>query len=486
MGTCHSSKFRDKYEHSHTIFRTQSNVIVNTDNFVFDVVSKNDHPISTQYKVDSEILGKGSYGEVRKAVHIATKEVRAIKIIYKYQCNKEEQQRIFNEKTIMKSLDHPNIVRVYEYFQDEKFIFIVMEFVTGGELFDKIIEVHHFNEKMASKIFHQLLSAVNYLHKNNIVHRDLKPENILFDGENIKLIDFGTSRLYDSNLKMQTLYGTPYYIAPEVINGSYNEKCDEWSCGVILYVMLSGSPPFNGNNDNAIMESVKAAKFTFDRKEFSIVTKEAKELIRKLLNVNLKHRISAEVALKDSWFKKAHTQEDAVLNSEILNNLKKFNVKSKMQEAVYFFIIQNLTGKDEKQELITIFKALDLNNDGVISKEELMAGAQKINHFLTEDELVALVNKIDNNKNNGIDYSEFVAAAIDREKLLSDDKMRKCFDQFDKDKSGKISISEFKQIFQGNNNITDEVWKKLVHEIDHNQDGEIEFEEFKKMLLQLT
>jgi calcium-dependent protein kinase len=485
MGTCHTKNPHAEHE-SFIVPKIQKSAVIGSkESFVFDLVSENKNPVQQEYKIDSNIIGKGAFGEVRKATNIANGEVRAIKIIYKHNCSRSEQERIFNEITIMKTLDHPNIVRIYEYFQDSKYIFIVMELIKGKELFDQIVEAHHFNEAMAAKILHQLLSAVNYLHKHNIVHRDLKPENIIFDGVNIKLIDFGTSRLFSKDSKMKAIEGTPYYIAPEVLEQAYTEKCDEWSCGVILYIMLSGSPPFNGRTDKEIMTAVQRGKFDFNRPEFDNISSSAKSLINKLLTFNVKNRINAEQALGHQWFKDVHEKTDALLNSNIMSNLKKFQVETKIQEAVYFFIIANLTTKEETKELREVFKALDTNNDGMISKEELTAGIKKVNQFFTEQDIELLMRKIDNNKSKGIEYSEFVAAAIDRTKLLSEEKILKCFKQLDKDNSGKISVLEFKQVFQGNNIVQEDVWKALVQEIDLNQDGEIEYEEFKKMLLKL-
>lgn len=168
-----------------------------------------------------------------------------------------ERVKLLNEIEILKQLDHPNILKLFEFFQDQKRFFLVTEFCNGGELFDKIAEEQYFSETDAAKIIKQILSAVNYCHQRSIVHRDLKPENILLNRDlndpKITIIDFGTSGVFDPDQKMQQKYGTPYYIAPEVLGNSYDEKCDLWSIGVILYILLCGYPPFNGANDEQII-----------------------------------------------------------------------------------------------------------------------------------------------------------------------------------------------------------------------------------------
>lgn len=197
-------------------------------------------------------IGKGGFGEVKKVIHKVSQDVRAMKIIKKDQVDEQYLQTLQNEIKILKQLDHPNIVKLYEIYSDQDNIYLITEFLEGGELFDLILKTRHFNENIAARIMKQLFQAINYCHSKNIVHRDLKPENLLLqaaDKFDIKVIDFGLSRTFDANKVMCSKLGTPFYIAPEVLKQKYNEKCDIWSCGVILYILLSGTPPFNGKND---------------------------------------------------------------------------------------------------------------------------------------------------------------------------------------------------------------------------------------------
>jgi calcium-dependent protein kinase len=212
-----------------------------------------------------------------------------------------------NEIEILQDMDHPNIVKMYEYLEDEKRIYIVTEICKGGELFDEILNRAKFDEHDAAIVMKQLLSAINYCHKKSIVHRDLKPENMLLeqdrDLEKIKIVDFGTSLVFDQDRQMEEKLGTAYYIAPEVIKKQYNEKCDLWSCGVIMYILLSGEPPFNdprADND-AIMKKVEIGKYDIDHGVWRQISDQAKDLIKKLLTYNSADRISAEDALNHPW-----------------------------------------------------------------------------------------------------------------------------------------------------------------------------------------
>ena len=245
------------------------------------------------------MLGQGAFGEVRLCLHKASQSQRAVKVLRKNLLDPKEIEMLKNEIMILKDMDHPNIVKMYEYLEDEKRFYLVTEICKGGELFDEIINRAKFDEHDAAIVMKQLLSAINYCHAKNIVHRDLKPENILLeqdrDLQKIKIVDFGTSLVFDPDRKMDEKLGTAYYIAPEVIKKSYNEKCDLWSAGVIMYILLSGEPPFNdpkADND-AIMKKVEAGTYDLEGGVWRSVSDEAKDLVRKMLTYDPASRISA-------------------------------------------------------------------------------------------------------------------------------------------------------------------------------------------------
>ena len=452
-----------------------------------NIISHKTSNITKEYTF-GKVIGTGSYGQVRLAVHKLTKQVRAIKIIQKAKVN---INALLNEINILSKLSHPNIMQIFEVFDDNTNVYIVSEYCKGGELFDIISKKGSFTEKDACVIMKQLMSAICYSHQNNIVHRDLKPENILMDNDTddltIKLIDWGCAQTIKSAKQSKQADGTAYYIAPEVLKGEYDEKCDIWACGVIFYILLCGYPPFNGETDDEIYEAVLSGKFQFPEEDWDQVSQEAKDLIKKMLTKDPKKRISALYSMQDVWFKKNEekSEYDKKLAKKVLNNMKKFKKHRILEKTIISFIINQLVKKDERLELEKQFKDWDTNGDGVLSKEEIINGYRKTYGKVDENEIENMIKSIDLDGNGVIDYNEFLACSINKDKILRNDNLKICFDEFDTDKSGKISVDEVSSIFkQGNNenNNDMEAFKNMVKNADENGDGEISFEEFQDIM----
>lgn len=208
----------------------------------------------------------------------------------------------------------------------------------------------------------------------------MKPENILYESPKedspVKIIDFGVSREFNQNSNLHQRTGTAYYIAPEVLKKSYNEKCDLWACGVILYIILCGYPPFEGSSEKAIMEKIVEGKYRIDGPDWEDISNGAKNLIKKLLTYDHTQRISAEEALKDEWIQRMATTEQIKkpVAERAFKNLKNFRAANKIQNAIYVFLVNFLSTSEEKNEMLSLFKALDMNGDGLLTKEELMIG----------------------------------------------------------------------------------------------------------------
>eukprot|EP00918_Siedleckia_nematoides_P089875 GHVU01197517.1.p1 GENE.GHVU01197517.1~~GHVU01197517.1.p1 ORF type:complete len:301 (-),score=77.95 GHVU01197517.1:20-922(-) len=245
--------------------------------------------------------------------------------------------------------------------------------------------VSFFSEGYACTLMRQILAAIYYCHQHNIAHRDLKPENFLFSEKAkdspLKIIDFGLAAHCPEGTKMKTKAGTPYYVAPQVLKGSYDRKCDLWSAGVMMYILLVGYPPFHGDNDTEILSKVKLGKFSFVDADWKGITPEAKSLIRALLTFDPEKRISAAEAMDAPWFKKfqkesALSKSDHHLNTSILTNFRAFRAASKLKKAAMTVIAQHLKEK-EISDLKDIFMAMDANGDGTLSAAEIEKGLTK-------------------------------------------------------------------------------------------------------------
>ena len=452
-----------------------------------NIISHKTSNISKEYTF-GKTIGTGSFGQVRLAIHKATKQTRAIKIIQK---SKVDSKVLFNEINVLSKLSHPNIMQIYEIFYDNTNIYIVSEYCKGGELFEVISTKGNFSEKDACVIMKQLMSAICYSHQNNIVHRDLKPENILMDNDSddltIKIIDWGCAQTIKTTKQSNQADGTAYYIAPEVLKGEYNEKCDIWACGVIFYILLCGYPPFNGETDDEIYLEVLKGKFEFPEEDWSEVSDEAKALIKKMLTKDVNKRITALDSMQDPWFKKFEEKEqyDKNLAKSVLKNMKKFKKHRTLEKTIISFIINQLIKKDERHELEKQFKDWDTNGDGVLSKEEIINGYKKTYGKVDENEIENMIKSIDLDGNGVIDYNEFLTCSMNKDKILRNDNLRICFNEFDTDGSGKISIDEISNIFKRGNqdNKGDlEAFKKMIKDADENGDGEISFDEFQDIM----
>lgn len=270
--------------------------------------------IEEHYLIEEEdVLGSGTTGVVRKGIKKDNGETYAIKILDKDAMGEEELENLYNELKIMSIVDHPNIVRVSEYYECHGVVFIVMELMSGGELFDRIAQYEHYTEKQAAESFRPIVDAVRYCHSLGIVHRDLKPENLLYtnseDNSLIKVSDFGLAKFLipKTQEKLFTACGTPSYVAPEIISSlGYDSKVDCWSLGVILFVMLCGYPPFYADDNNELFSLIKGSKYEFSAPDWDEVSEQAKDLIRKLLVIDPKQRLNPDEILKHPWLTKTN------------------------------------------------------------------------------------------------------------------------------------------------------------------------------------
>lgn len=451
--------------------------------------AENPGRIDDYYKIDRKTLGEGSYGKVSQGVDRNTGAVRAIKSIDRTKI--PDEKRFEDEVNIQQQLDHPNIVKLYEVFKDAKRVYLVMELCTGGELFDRIVEEaekHNnegaFDERGAAIYMQQILGAMHYLHTHNFVHRDIKPENFLLQNKTaeaeIKVIDFGLAKRFEvgTGQVMRTKAGTPYYVAPQVLKGMYDEKCDIWSCGVIAYILLCGYPPFFGEKDEDILARVKKGEYEFPSPDWDGISAGAKDFIRQMLTFDPAKRPSADKVLAHSWLQTAETGAGGRVAKDLGSKLRSFRGASRMKKVALTLIAQQLKDDDLK-ELRETFVALDKNKDGMLSVTEIREGMIKAKVELPGD-LMEIMKQLDTDGSGNIDYTEFIAATISQKQYLKKEVLWAAFRVFDRDGNGVITKQELAALLQEEKELA--MVDSMIKEVDLDGDGTISFEEFCVMM----
>lgn len=448
-----------------------------------------------------EKVGEGAYGEVYVCEHKESGDRRAVKIL---DVSSERQYDVvLNEFSILKGLDHPNLLKIYHLYEDSDGgkCYIVSDLYDGGELFDEIEEYGCLEEESAAIMMNQLLSCINYLHSQGIAHRDLKPENILLADEDmrldaIKVIDFGLSALFDDyeNDRFTDQVGSAYYIAPEVLRGNYGPKCDVWSCGVIAFVLMCGDAPFYGESEHDVLDMVIKGEFSFEDNEiWKTISPEAMDFVEWLLSYNEGERPTAKEALRHPWLKRARRlsslglkERDSQRMSQSLSNLEDFNAESKLKQAVFAFMSSQLIMIHEKDEIDELFRALDSNCDGRLTKDELKKGYKAfLDRDLSDRELDDISSRVNFSCSGAIEYSEFVVACMKQKNLLDETRLRAAFNEFDQGSKGYLTeedLSKALGLSRDSGARRTYTLNKIMKQIDTNKDGSISFQEFRRAM----
>ena len=454
-----------------------------------------------------DTLGAGFYGTVKKVRLIKNPEViRAMKIISEDKIKQGEGISLIGEIEILKNLDHPNIMKVYESYVYDNNYYIVSELCDQGHLLSKLEKLGKMDEIVVKFIMDQIFNAVYYLHSKNIMHGDIKLENVLlyktskrggrrftdinkvfnsnkkitedinknygnkkYSNESkayiedmmnyeIKLIDFGCSQYFvkkNKKMKLSTIIGTSIYCSPEVVDNLYDELCDEWSCGVLMYILLSGEPPFYAETEEEIFDEIKKCNYSFSNPAFKKVSKNCKDLIRKLLEPKKKYRIRASEALNHPFFTEEFDPTTAMTENKDFSYLNQLinpmEFKSKFHEAILAYLCKNYMVPEEEHNLRKLFRYIDKDGNNVITKEELKDCLKEIDIVFPEDTFDKIFKLIDENKTGFIEYQEFIRNACNINLVLSKKNLR----------------NAFQAISQGKDEINGEDIKKFIfHDID--------------------
>ncbi|CAA0839277.1 Calcium-dependent protein kinase 11 [Striga hermonthica] len=431
-------------------------------------------------------LGQGQFGITFLCTEKSTGTPYACKSIPKKKliC-REDYEDVWREIQIMHHLsEHPNVVRIKGTYEDALFVHIVMELCAGGELFDRIVQKGHYSEREAAKLIKTIVGVVEGCHSLGVMHRDLKPENFLFlsadEDAALKATDFGLSIFYKPDESFSDVVGSPYYVAPEVLQKHYGPEADVWSAGVILYILLSGVPPFWAESEMGIFRQILRGKLDFDSDPWPVISDDAKDLIRKMLDRNPKTRLTAHEVLCHPWIVDDTLAPDKPLDSAVLSRLKQFSAMNKLKKMALRVIAERLS-EEEIGGLKELFKMIDTDGSGTITFDELKEGLKRVGSDLMESEIKDLMSAADIDNSGTIDYGEFLAATVHMNKLEREENLVSAFSFFDKDGSGYITIDELQQACK-EFGLSELHLDEMISEIDQDNDGQIDYGEFAAMM----
>ena len=536
-----------KNNDNNNFIRTLSTLPIDSINFIRQKTGK----IEDDYLFIKN-LGQGGYGKVIKASHKKTGMIRAIKFIPKNNLKfGYTDEDIFREIEILRKLQHPNIMKLYEFYSDNEYYYLVNEYCSEGDLNDKMIKIENFDENIVKMLMFQIFQAVYYLHNKNVIHGDLKLENIMIDNINtktleekkinkfkknlsflssiktdlensfnyeeelnnqqnsskennnlimqfnetknfeLKLIDFGASKIFTKYKRnFEDTVGTLYYCSPEVLKNNYDFKCDIWSCGVTMYILLTGDIPFKGNNEEEIMKSILNDRLDFENNiKLKNISDDAKDLIKKCFIYNSNKRISAKEALNHNFFKsginKYNLFNDELIDDtfNVLNILREYPKYNIITQLFIAFITHNFIDKIYMNKIKKVFFLINKSLDGQIKIEELINAYKMANINIKKNDIIKIFKSLDSTKaNNNIEYEEFLRAGIDKKLIFTEEHIKLGFEMIDFQKKGKINVYEIKQIFGIDDNVDESVMDNLLKEINKKENEEISYEEFKKIL----
>ncbi|XP_008792394.2 calcium-dependent protein kinase 1 [Phoenix dactylifera] len=432
-------------------------------------------------------LGRGQFGVTYLVTRKETGERLACKsIATRKLIHRDDIEDVRREVQIMHHLTgHRNIVELKAAYEDRHSVNLVMELCEGGELFDRIIAKGHYSERAAAALCREIVTVVHICHSMGVMHRDLKPENFLFlnKGEDspLKATDFGLSVFFKSGEVFKDLVGSAYYVAPEVLRQNYGPEADIWSAGVILYILLSGVPPFWAENEQGIFDAVLRGHIDFSSDPWPSISSGAKELVKKMLRQDPNERLTAGQILNHPWIREDGEASDKPLDITVLTRMKQFRAMNKLKKVALKVIAENLS-EEEIMGLKEMFRSMDTDNSGTITFEELKAGLPKLGTKISESEVRQLMEAADVDGNGAIDYIEFITATMHMNRVEKEDHLYKAFEYFDKDKSGYITVEELEQALRKYNMGDDKTIKEIIAEVDTDHDGKINYEEFAAMM----
>lgn len=449
--------------------------------------------IQKAYEFENQEVGSGHYGVVRKAkLRAVPTKTFAVKTIPKKKL-KGDIALLRNELDMLRCTDHPNIIQFYEIFQDDDNFHFVMEYCEGGDITTMIEKNGPCNEARTKEIIFDTLLAISHLHSTGIIHRDIKPDNFLFKNTKpdspVKLIDFGLSKRAPPSGKLRTVLGTPYYVAPEILERKgYDKKVDVWSAGVMMYLVLAADFPFRGETQAMTFEKIKKGVYNMGvTEQLRSLSKEGVAFLSKLLEKDPAKRYSATEALRDPWFDELNIEFNERGRQKItpllLSRLRSFKSESRFTKEVIRMMVMIHDESPEVLKLKDAFFYIDALNNGVLVDEEIKKVFKELGESITEEEIDDITESLELRVKNIITYTEFITATIDESFIRNEKNLVEMFNRFDINGDQFITMEDMVNCFtRFGLEIPRSEIISMINENDINKDHKISLAEFKHAL----
>ncbi|KAI3800284.1 hypothetical protein L1987_28371 [Smallanthus sonchifolius] len=449
------------------------------------ILGKPFEDVRRHYTLGKE-LGRGQFGVIYLCTENSTGHTYACKSILKKLASKNDKEDVKREIQLMQHFSgQPNIVEFKGAYEDRQSVHLVMELCAGGELFDRVIAQGHYTEKAAAAICRQIVNVVHVCHFMGVMHRDLKPENFLLSSKDenamLKATDFGLSVFIKEGKVHRDIVGSAYYVAPEVLRRSYGKEIDIWSAGVMLYILLSGVPPFWAETEKGIFDAILEGEIDFESQPWPSISRSAKDLVRKMLTLDPRKRITSTQILEHPWLREGGEALDKPIDSAVLSRMKQFRAMNKLKKLALKVIAESMS-EEEIKGLKAMFVNMDTDKSGSITYEELKTGLARLGSKLSEAEVKQLMEAANVDGNGTIDYIEFITATMHRHRLERDEHLYKAFCHFDTDNSGYITMEELETAMKEYGMGDEATIKDIISEVDTDHDGRINYEEFCNMM----
>jgi calcium-dependent protein kinase len=449
--------------------------------------------IHKAYEFENQEIGSGHYGVVRKAkLKSVPSKVFAVKSIPKKKL-KGDIGLLRGELDMLRCTDHPNIIQFYEIFQDEECFHFVMEYCEGGDITTLIEKNGPCTEQRAKEIIFDTLLAISHLHSTGIIHRDIKPDNFLFKNtlanSPVKLIDFGLSKRTPPSGKLRTVLGTPYYVAPEILERKgYDKKVDVWSAGVMMYLILAADFPFRGETQALTFEKIKRARYNMEASEpLRTLSPEGKKFLGRLLEKDPNHRYTATEALRDPWFDELNIEFNErgrkQITKTLLDRLRSFKSESRFTKEVIRMMVMIHDEDPEVLKLRDAFFYIDALNSGILVGEEIKKVFKELGEEITDEEVYDITESLELRVKNILTYTEFITATIDEKFIRNEKNLSEMFNRFDINGDQFITMDDMVNCFtRFGLEIPRSEIVSMINENDINKDHKISFQEFKLAL----